>query len=176
MRPAQALSVQSYHNDSPPFIGTNEGSLEHREVPHLDLATVPEQQSLGTSEGSSSVAPDKLTILHAPTPITPTANPPVEQGLSRSHVQHSRPASAFAASVPGSPEDREFTNSLSNGAFETDAEPGPPRPATPVKHVLDPSSYHFPRHRLSTQMSGEAPSHLVRDIPDLFQMRGKFRS
>jgi hypothetical protein len=166
MRPAQALSVQSYHNDSPPFIGNNEGGLEHREVPHLDLTGASEPVTPGSSsEGSSSVAPDKLHILHAPTPVVASIKLPVEQGLSRSRFQFSRPASAFGASVPGSPEEREFNNSLTNGDFETDAESDPPRPATPVKHDLDPSNYNFPRHRLNTERTGETTPHLITKCP-----------
>ncbi|QRW21464.1 cytidylyltransferase domain-containing protein [Rhizoctonia solani] len=140
--PAQALSVQSYHNDSPPFIGTNEGSLEHREVPHLDLSLGPERPASRTS----SQANIKL---------------PVEQGLSRSRLQFSRATSAFGASVPGSPEEKEFANSLPNGSYETDAEPSPPRAPTPFRTDLDPSSYHFPRHRLNTQMADEGKIPLV---------------
>ncbi|CAE6397553.1 unnamed protein product [Rhizoctonia solani] len=162
MQPAQALSVQSYHNDSPPFIGTNEGSIEHREVPHLDLTGgLVRPVSRTSSDGFSSVTGDKPSILHEPTPVVANIKLPVEQGLSRSRVQFSRAASAFAASVPGSPEEKEFNNPLPNGSYETDAEPGPPRAATPIKLDLDPSSYHFPRHRLNTQMTDEGKIPLV---------------
>lgn len=162
MQPAQALSVQSYHNDSPPFIGNNEGSLEHREVPHLDLTAGLERPSSRTSsEGSSSVTGDKSHTLHGSAPVVANIKLSVEQGLSRSRVQFSRPASAFGASVPGSPEEKEFNNSLPNGSYETDAEPAPPRAATPIKLDLDPSSYHFPRHRLNTQMTDEGKIPLV---------------
>ncbi|CAE6471879.1 unnamed protein product [Rhizoctonia solani] len=162
MQPAQALSVQSYHNDSPPFIGTNEGSIEHREVPHLDLtARLVRPASRTSSDGSSSITGDKPTILHEPTPVVANIRLPVEQGLSRSRVQFSRPASAFAASAPGSPEEKEFNNSLPNGSYETDAEPSPLRVATPIKLDLEPSRYHFPRHRLNTQMTDEGKIPLV---------------
>lgn len=160
MQPLQALSVQSFHNDSPPFIGNNEGSLEHREVPHLDLTAIPERPSSATSsQASSSVLPEKPHIIHAPAPVA-NIKLPIDRGLSHSRLQQSRAASAFAGSVPGSPEEREFDNSLSNGDYETDAEPGP-RPATPIKLDLDPSSYHFPRHRLNTQMTDEGKIPLV---------------
>ncbi|CAE7078762.1 unnamed protein product [Rhizoctonia solani] len=162
MQPAQALSVQSYHNDSPPFIGTNEGSIEQREVPHFDLGAGLVRSASRTSSGDSSSIPgDKPSILHEPTPVVANIKLPVEQGLSRSRVQFSRPASAFAASVPGSPEEKEFHNSLPNGSYETDAEPDPPRAATPIKLDLDPTSYHFPRHRLNTQMTDEGKIPLV---------------
>jgi hypothetical protein len=161
MQPLQALSVQSFHNDSPPFIGTNEGGLEYREVPHLDLGTIPERPSSTSSSQESSVVPEKVGSLHEPTPVMATIRLPVEQGLSRSRIQLSRPASAFAASVPGSPEEREFDNSLPNGDYETDAERDPPRFGTPIKLEVEASSYHFPRHRLNTQMAGEPAPQLT---------------
>jgi hypothetical protein len=162
MQPAQALSVLSYHNDSPPFIGMNEGSLEHREVPHLELTADNDRPaSRASSEGSSSAIGNKPHTLYEPTPVAARIKLPVEQGLSRSHLQFSGATSAFGASVPGSPEEKEFTNSLPNGSYETDAEPSPPRAATPIRLDLDPSSYHFPRHRLNTQMTGETIPQLV---------------
>ncbi|KAG8733402.1 hypothetical protein FRC12_018896 [Ceratobasidium sp. 428] len=155
MQPLQALSVQSFHNDSPPFTGTNDRTLEHREVPPLELTTIPERPSSRASQASSNGP-----ALHQPTPMPPKVNLPVEQGLSRSHVQLSRPASAFAASVPGSPEERDFNNSLPNGDYETDAERDPPRSRTPIK-LLEAGSYHFPRHRLNTTMADEGKIPLV---------------
>ncbi|KAF8678220.1 Cytidylyltransferase-like [Rhizoctonia solani] len=161
MQPAQALSVQSYHNDSPPFIGTNEGSLEHREVPHLDLSLGPERPASRTSSHGSSLVTGDKPALYGPTPVVANIKLPVEQGLSRSRLQFSRATSAFGASVPGSPEEKEFANSLPNGSYETDAEPSPPRAPTPFRTDLDPSSYHFPRHRLNTQMADEGKIPLV---------------
>ncbi|QRV94209.1 cytidylyltransferase domain-containing protein [Ceratobasidium sp. AG-Ba] len=153
--PAQALSVQSFHNDSPPFTGTNERTLEHRDVPTLDLSTIPERPASRDSEASSTGL-----ALHQPTPVAAKVHLPVEQGLSRTRLQLSRATSAFGASVPGSPEDREFTNSLPNGNYETDAERDPPRAGTPI-NLLETGAYHFPRHRLNTQMADDGKIPLV---------------
>lgn len=160
MQPLQALSVQSFHNDSPPFIGTNELSLEHREVPQLDLTVIPERPASSSSSQDSSVVPEKQRTILAPAPVA-SIKLPVEQGLARARLQFSRPASAFAASAPGSPEEREFSNSLPNGDFETDAEIDPPRSGTPIKLDLEPQHYHFPRHRLNARMTGELAWHLT---------------
>jgi len=160
MQPLQALSVQSFHNDSPPFIGTNERSLEHREVPQLDLAAIPERPDSSSSSQDSSSVPEKGRTIHAPAPIT-AIKLPVEQGLARARLQFSRPASAFAASAPGSPEERDFANPLPNGDYETDAEIDPPRSGTPIRLDLEAQQYHFPRHRLNAHMTDEGKIPLV---------------
>lgn len=150
----QALSVQSYNNDSPPFTGSTH--LSNDAVPAFDLDADEDQFVL--PNGSSRLA----GVVRNGAALRPI---PV---LSRAASHIISPAitpgrSPATTPVPGNqdkPSPPMVAESLRPMSEYTDLD-RPSRIASPINLTHDISQYNFPRHRLATQMQDESKIPLV---------------
>lgn len=167
--PMQALSVQSFHNDSPPFTGSTDRHLEP--VPALNL-------NAGSNRGSRASSPERPAYLNAPAfaaavDATPRnlQMPPLPPGTGSigTVTLPAPPMPTTAVSVnpsprPRSPSEQSASSSMSCAAEEAIGPTGameaytdldrPSRISSPIDLKYEAESYHFPKHRLRSKMRG----------------------
>jgi len=179
----QALSIRSFHDDSPPFTGGTERLLEP--VPTLELnAVTPLSGSSGRSRSSSAAdyqdglrpmfsdaTPHNIQLL----PRFSTAMPHNEAVFSRSRPSTPEPSNGSqkraAKSAPPSPYQEIYLSSEAEAAPMYFGPMGPmsayadldkPLPnCCPIDLTHEAKHYRFPRHRLVTQMRNEDKVPLV---------------
>lgn len=141
----QALSVQSYNNDSPPFTGSTH--LNNDAIPPFEL-DLDEEQHLQANSGSRLTAVPRNGAAFRPIPVLSRAASHITSPApGRTPLMTPTPGAQDKASPPNIPE------SLRPMSEYTDLD-RPSRIASPINLTNDISQYNFPRHRLATQMQG----------------------
>lgn len=162
--PMQALSVQSFHNDSPPFTGSNERRLEpvppfslegssRLASPAFDQLQPACKQAPGFAHALSST-PRSFQLPHLPldninVPQADRAAPPPPTAPASRPESPEQSVSGMSCSA-----DDSIGPSGTMSAY-TDLD-RPSRIASPIDLHHEAESYTFPKDRLSNTMEGTA--------------------
>lgn len=170
----QSLSVQSYHNDSPPFTGATDRYLEPVQPFELDGGPSGRPPALQLSGRKPSYADETPRVSNggqALPPVQPfsAAIPHTEARASRPGTPNfiampngtaSRGSGASTSSVPASPQESFFVGPdevigpMGSKSAYTDLD-RPSRMPSPVDLKATAANYDFPKQRLATKMVGE---------------------
>lgn len=158
--PMQSLSVQSFHNDSPPFIGSTERNLEPVPGFALDGRGGPHAEAGMGSYALSAATPRSLqqptrlpltTDGNARPVLTTTVPTPSEGGASRRTSPPDSPGTRSVVSNPlGAPGMASGDGNIGpmgdmNAYTDLDR---PSRINSPIDLTEEARSYTFPKHRL----------------------------
>ncbi|KAG8899004.1 hypothetical protein FRC01_010703, partial [Tulasnella sp. 417] len=147
----QALSVQSYNHDSPPFTGSTH--LNNDVVPAFELDPEDEQLILENT-GRLAAVPRTAAALRPIPVLSRAASHVTSPAIGRTPLMSPAPGAQDKTSPPRIPEN------LRPMSEYTDLD-RPSRIASPINLTTDKSQYNFPRHRLATQMQDESKIPLV---------------
>lgn len=148
----QALSVQSYNNDSPPFTGSTH--LNNDAIPPFELDVGEEQPFQANSSFRLAAVPRNGAALRPIPVLSRAASHITSPAPGRTPLTTPTPGTQDKASPPRIPE------SLRSMSEYTDLD-RPSRIASPINLTNDISQYNFPRHRLAPQMQDESKIPLV---------------
>ncbi|KAG9008273.1 hypothetical protein FRB94_013633 [Tulasnella sp. JGI-2019a] len=164
----QALSVQSFHNDSPPFMGSNDRRLEPVPAMALDhdggsrVASSglepAHKQAPGFTQALSSTTPRNLQAPHLP---VDTAQIPLADRAAPGPPAPSSRSESPDASVSGiSSSGEDSIGPMGPMEAYTDLD-RPSRIASPIDLHHQAESYTFPTGRLSNMMEDESKIPIV---------------